>query len=41
MGLKTCKYGGTSVADANKLRQVKAIVESDPERRYVVPSAPG
>jgi aspartate kinase len=41
MGLKTCKYGGTSVADARKLRQVKAIVEADPERRYVVPSAPG
>jgi aspartate kinase len=41
MGLKTCKYGGTSVADAQKLRQVKAIVEADPERRYVVPSAPG
>jgi len=29
------------VADARKLRQVKAIVEADPERRYVVPSAPG
>jgi aspartate kinase len=41
MGLKTCKFGGTSVADAGKLRQVKAIVEADPERRYVVPSAPG
>jgi aspartate kinase len=41
MGLKTCKYGGTSVADARKLRQVKAIVEADPERCYVVPSAPG
>ena len=41
MGLKTCKFGGTSVADANKLRQVKAIVEADPERRFVVPSAPG
>jgi aspartate kinase len=41
MGLKTCKFGGTSVADAGKLRQVKAIIEADPERRYVVPSAPG
>jgi len=41
MGLKTGKFGGTSVADARKLQQVKAIVEADPERRYVVPSAPG
>jgi aspartate kinase len=41
MGLKTCKFGGTSVADARKLQQVKAIVEADPERRFVVPSAPG
>jgi aspartate kinase len=29
------------VADARKLQQVKAIVEADPERRFVVPSAPG
>jgi aspartate kinase len=41
MGLKTCKFGGTSVADAGQLRKVKAIIEADPERRFVVPSAPG
>jgi aspartate kinase len=41
MGLKVCKFGGTSVADAGQLRKVKAIVEADPERRHVVPSAPG
>jgi aspartate kinase len=41
MGLKTCKFGGTSVADAGQLRKVKTIVKADPERRYVVPSAPG
>jgi aspartate kinase len=41
MGLKTCKFGGTSVADAAQLRKVKAIIKADPERRYVVPSAPG
>lgn len=36
-----CKFGGTSVADASQLRKVQAIVESDPRRRVVVPSAPG
>ena len=41
MGVKVCKFGGTSLADANQFRKVQAIVQSDPERRYVVPSAPG
>jgi aspartate kinase len=41
MQLKVCKFGGTSVADAAQLLRVKAIVESDPGRRWVVPSAPG
>jgi aspartate kinase len=41
MELKVCKFGGTSVADAVQLRRVKAIVEADPGRRWVVPSAPG
>jgi aspartate kinase len=41
MKLKVCKFGGTSVADAAQLRRVKAIVEADPGRRWVVPSAPG
>lgn len=41
MQLKVCKFGGTSVADAAQLRRVKAIVESDPGRRWVVVSAPG
>jgi aspartate kinase len=35
------KFGGTSVADANQLRKVQAIIKSDPRRRVVVPSAPG
>jgi aspartate kinase len=39
--LKVAKFGGTSVADAAQLRRVKAIVKSDPGRRWVVPSAPG
>lgn len=41
MELKACKFGGTSVADAAQLRRVKAIVEADAGRRWVVVSAPG
>lgn len=41
MGVKVLKFGGSSVADAAQLKKIKAIVESDPERRYVVVSAPG
>jgi aspartate kinase len=41
MALKICKFGGTSVADAAQLRKVKQIVAGDPERRFVVTSAPG
>ncbi len=41
MQLRVCKFGGTSVADAAQLRRVKAIVDADPGRRWVVPSAPG
>ena len=41
MGVKVLKFGGSSVADAGQLKKIKAIVESDPERRYVVVSAPG
>lgn len=36
-----CKFGGSSLADANQFRRVLAIVESDPRRSIVVPSAPG
>ena len=39
--LKVAKFGGTRVADAAQLRRLKAIVEADPGRRWVVPSAPG
>jgi aspartate kinase len=41
MGIRVCKFGGSSVADADQLRKVRAIVESEEERRFVVPSAPG
>lgn len=39
--IKVCKFGGTSMAEAKTLAQVKKIIESDPARRYVVVSAPG
>ncbi|HEX8551197.1 MAG TPA: aspartate kinase [Abditibacteriaceae bacterium] len=36
-----CKFGGTSLADAVQIRKVADIVNSDPNRRFVVVSAPG
>lgn len=41
MGTKVAKFGGSSVSDAIQLAKVKKIVESDPDRRFVVVSAPG
>ena len=35
------KFGGTSLADADQIRKAAAIVQADPDRRYVVASAPG
>ena len=39
--LKTVKFGGSSLASAEQFRKVKAIIERDAARRYVVVSAPG
>ncbi len=41
MGIKVAKFGGSSLCDAEHFRKVKAIIESDPDYCYVVPSAPG
>ena len=41
MGLKVLKFGGSSLADAEHFRQVAEIIKSDPDRKYVVASAPG
>ncbi|MGI6192096.1 MAG: aspartate kinase [Christensenellales bacterium] len=41
MSVKVVKFGGSSLADAQQFKKVKDIVLSDPERRFVVPSAPG
>jgi len=39
--IKISKFGGSSVADSRQFQKVKAIVESDPDRKYIVVSAPG
>ena len=39
--IKIAKFGGSSVASAEQFRKVKGIVESDPDRRFVVVSAAG
>jgi aspartate kinase len=41
MSLKVSKFGGSSLADAARLRRAVAIVQADASRRFVVPSAPG
>jgi aspartate kinase len=41
MSVKVLKFGGSSLADAAHFRAVADIVKSEPERRYVVASAPG
>lgn len=39
--IKVCKFGGTSMANAQALAQVKEIILSDADRKYIVVSAPG
>lgn len=41
MAIKVTKFGGSSMADAGQFRKVKAIIEADAARQFVVPSAPG
>ena len=41
MGTIVTKFGGSSLASAEQFKKVKAILLADPNRRYVVPSAPG
>ncbi len=36
-----CKFGGSSVADENRIRQIESIIRADKRRRYIVVSAPG
>lgn len=41
MDIKVTKFGGSSLATAEQFEKVAAIIQADPSRRYVVPSAPG
>ena len=41
MSAIVAKFGGTSLASAEQFQKVKAIIQADKARRYVVPSAPG
>ena len=41
MGVKVAKFGGSSVADGIQIAKIKKIIESDPNRAYIVVSAPG
>ena len=41
MALVVAKFGGSSLADANQFRKVAKIISENPDRRYIVPSAPG
>ncbi|WKA53795.1 aspartate kinase [Planococcus shixiaomingii] len=39
--MKVCKFGGTSLASAQQLKKVAAIVQADTSRKIIVVSAPG
>ena len=41
MNTKVVKFGGSSLSDAEQFKKVASIVKSEPERRFVIPSAPG
>lgn len=41
MGIKVAKFGGSSVADAIQIGKTKDIIQADPDRKFVVVSAPG
>ncbi len=39
--IKVVKFGGSSLASASQFSKVGKIINADPERKFVVPSAPG
>ena len=41
MSIVVTKFGGSSLADSIHFKKVKNIIESNDDRRYVIPSAPG
>lgn len=41
MDATVSKFGGSSVADGGQIRKVRQIILADPQRRFIVVSAPG
>jgi len=41
MEVKVAKFGGSSLSEARQFKKVKAIIQADTSRMFVVPSAPG
>jgi aspartate kinase len=41
MARVVCKFGGSSLATYEKFKKVRNIIESNPDRKIIVPSAPG
>lgn len=41
MNPRVCKFGGSSLADADGFRRVRRIIAADSSRKYIVVSAPG
>lgn len=39
--MKVAKFGGSSLASAEQVQKVVDIIQADPQRRFVVVSAPG
>ncbi|MBO4278003.1 MAG: aspartate kinase [Clostridia bacterium] len=39
--VKVAKFGGSSLADAAQMKKCADIIQAEPSRRFVVPSAPG
>ena len=39
--IKVVKFGGSSLANAEQFQKVVDVIQSDPDRRFVIPSAPG
>ncbi|MCL2522660.1 MAG: aspartate kinase [Erysipelotrichales bacterium] len=39
--MKVCKFGGSSMASAEQIKKITAIILSDPARRLIIVSAPG
>lgn len=41
MGIKVAKFGGSSVADVIQIKKTKEIILQDPDRKFIIVSAPG